>query len=252
MTKFLPSSRLVTVALGAALAMAQTPGPVLRLTATTDKISGAGDAIRIDILRWSTDADRDQLLAAWEMKTPAPAAPRGGRAGRGGAAPAADPAAAGNDAPAGAAAPARGGGRGGGGGGGRGRGNAVEVPRTPEASLVAALEKVPTVGYLWSSEVAGYSLRYAAKLPDAGGGERILLITDRRLGATNDRWTPNGADPANAYEFSVIDLRLNAKGEGEGKISFTGKVAVDSAAKIVAPENYGALPVVLKGVKRAQ
>jgi hypothetical protein len=42
---------------------------------------------------------------------------------------------------------------------------------------------------------------------------------------------------------------LNSKGEGEGKISLTGKIAVDSATKTIALEDYGALPVVLKNVK---
>jgi hypothetical protein len=106
------------------------------------------------------------------------------------------------------------------------------------------------VGYIWSSEVAGYALRYAGKVASADGGERIILITDRRLGNANDLWKPVGPGPASTYEFSVIELRLNAKGEGEGKASLTGKVAPDSAAKILAPENYDALPVVLKNVKR--
>ena len=59
-----------------------------------------------------------------------------------------------------------------------------------------------------------------------------------------------GPGAPTAYDFSVIELRVNSKGEGEGKISLTGKVAPDSAAKIVAPENYAVLPVVLKNLKR--
>jgi hypothetical protein len=207
------------------LALAQTPasGPVLRLTATTANVSGAPDSIRIDVLRWSTDAERDQLMAAWNMT--APAAGRGGRGGRGGA------------------------GRGGG-GGGRGRGGEEPAaPPTPESTLAAAIEQVPTVGYLWSSEVAGYALRYAGKVAGPDGGERVILITDRRLGNANDLWKPTAPATASAYEFSVIELRLPAKGEGEGKTSLTGKVAPDSAARILAPENYDALPVVLKSVK---
>jgi hypothetical protein len=43
---------------------------------------------------------------------------------------------------------------------------------------------------------------------------------------------------------------LNAKGEGEGKASVTGKVAVDSAAKSIALDGYTTLPIVLKDVKR--
>jgi hypothetical protein len=100
---------------------------------------------------------------------------------------------------------------------------------------------------LWSSEIAGYALHYAGKVTGPDGMDRILLITDRRMGATNDLWNPTGTP--NNSEFSVIELRLNSKGEGEGKISLIGKVAPDSAAKIVAPENYAALPVILKNLK---
>jgi hypothetical protein len=106
------------------------------------------------------------------------------------------------------------------------------------------------VGHLWSSEVAGYSVHYAAKLAQPDGSERIVLITDRRLGAWNDLWKPAGPDAPSSYAFSVIELHLNAKGEGEGKISLTGKVAADETAKTVTLESYGALPVILKNVRR--
>jgi len=95
-------------------------------------------------------------------------------------------------------------------------------------------------------------LQYAVKTPAADGGEDITLVTERRLGAYNDLWKPAGSSsaPANQDEFSVIELHLNAKGEGEGRISLTGKVVVDAAGKLIRVENYGALPVVLKNVKR--
>ena len=162
---------------------AQTPttGPILRLTGTSENVSGAPDMIRIDLLRWSTDAERDQLIAAWNL-TPAPAAPAAEGAARGGG--------------------GRGGGRGGAGRGGAGGGDAAagnaaagnaaagdgagacsgrwcallplpvdevaaaavaaaaadegRLPRQllqrPKPLWPAALEKAPTVGYLWSSE----------------------------------------------------------------------------------------------------
>ena len=37
--------------------------------ATTANVSGAQDSIRIDILRWSTDAERDRLMDARMLKT---------------------------------------------------------------------------------------------------------------------------------------------------------------------------------------
>ena len=253
------------------LIIAQTSGPtgpVMRFTATTANVSGAPDSIRIDVLAWSTDADRDQLLAAWNLTaTPGAGARGGGGSARGGtrggggrggdaggAAPAPDanpPDAAAGAAAAGgaAAAPA---GRGGRGGGGRGGAPAADAARqTPEAALAAALQSGRTVGYLWSSESAGYSLKYAYRIPQPDGGERIIFATDRRLGAWNTLWKPTGGAATTELDFSVLEVRLNAKGIGEGKASLTGKVAVDSSAKTIALDGYSALPVVLKDVKRA-
>jgi hypothetical protein len=108
------------------------------------------------------------------------------------------------------------------------------------------------VGHLWSSEVAGYSVRYAARFAEPDGAERIILITDRRLGAWNDLWKPVGADAATNYEFSVVEMHLNSKGEGEGKASLSGKVTVDGVQKTLALESFSALPVVLKNVRRGK
>ena len=46
---------------------AQTPakGPVsVQFTAKTENVSGAGESIKINLSNWSTDAERDQLVAA--------------------------------------------------------------------------------------------------------------------------------------------------------------------------------------------
>ena len=232
--------------LSAVLAAGQTP--ILRFTATTDNVSGAPDSIRIDVQRWSTDAERDQLVSAW---TSPASSTRGGRGGRGAAAdPAPDPAAVENDAANGGRGAAGRGGRGGRGARGGNAGAPEAPPPTPENSLTAALATAPVLGHLWSSEVAGYSLRYAVRLVEPDGGERVILITDRRLGAWNDLWKPAGAGPATNYEFSAIELRLNSKGEGVGKLSLTGKINVDSPAKTIALENYPGLPVILKNVRR--
>jgi hypothetical protein len=244
--RFLPNLTgiLAAIALLPVAAPAQTPasGAMVNYTATTDNVVGVHDPVRIDILRWSTDAERDQLATAWTQPNPPPSSGRGGRgAGRG--APAEGGA---TPAPAAPAAAGR----------GRGRGAAAPAPpKTPETALADAIEKTPVVGYLWTSEVAGYALHFATRLPEQNGGERILLITDRRLGAWNDLWKPTGSAaqapaPAMPYEFSVVEIHLNSKGEGEGKASLTGKIAFDSASKLFSLENYAAEPVVLKGVKR--
>src|SRR6266478_420099 len=60
-------------------------GPAgLRFTATTENVSGAGEPIKINLTDWSTDAQRDELLAAWTLTASAPAAAGAARGGRGG------------------------------------------------------------------------------------------------------------------------------------------------------------------------
>src|SRR5690242_10668968 len=72
---------LAGIGCAALLTTAQTPAPapMPSFTATTDNVA-THDSIRINLLRWSTDAERDQLLAAWNL-TARPE--RGGRGGRG-------------------------------------------------------------------------------------------------------------------------------------------------------------------------
>ena len=279
----------------------------LRLTATSDNVSGVGEPIKINLLKWSTDAERDQFVAAWMLTGPAArggagrggggrggagaggagGGARGGAAARGAAAPAAgaaDTPAADATAANAPAAAGRGGGRGGnrggaaaaaatdaavldlpaddaataaavaaargGRGGNRGGGAAAAAPLTPASSLFTALQNAPALGYLWTSEVTGYSIRYAFHVPQALGGERIILAMDRRLGSSNALWKPVGTAAPTNYEFTLVELRLNAKGEGEGKASLTGNVTVNDELKSLVLEGYDTLPVVLKAVKK--
>jgi hypothetical protein len=110
---------------------------------------------------------------------------------------------------------------------------------------------MPTVGYLWTSASAGYSIRYAYRITGTDGGQRIILLTDRKLGAwTPDAWKPTTPGTPDDKSFSVIELRLNRAGQGEGKTSLTTKVTFESATKSIALENYAAQPVILKGVTK--
>jgi len=62
----------ILIGLFAVVTLAQAPSG-MTITATSANVSGAGEAIEFDINRWSTDADRDKLSAAWNTKPPAPA-----------------------------------------------------------------------------------------------------------------------------------------------------------------------------------
>jgi hypothetical protein len=212
----------------------------VNFTAKSANVTESGTPVRINLLRWSTDAERNSLVAAMNPTAP-PAAERGGR-GRG--LDPNDPALA-DVVGAGAAAPAARGGR-----GGRGRGDAPAAPPSPIASLTAAIGKAPTLGYIWTNEVVGYSIKYAYRMSLPDGGERIILATDRRLGGASLSWKLTAASTPTDYDFTIFEIRLDSKGVGEGKTSLTTKVVVDNDAKSLAIENYAGTPAVLAGVKR--
>jgi len=140
---------------------AQATSPAAELTATSANVSGPGTPVKIRILRWSTDEERAPVVAAL---TPAPA--RGVPA----------------DAARGPNTPAAGGRGAAGRGRGRGRGGPA-APLSPIAALTAAIGRAPTIGYIWTTDVTGYSIKYAWHTPLPDGGDRIVLATDRRLGA---------------------------------------------------------------------
>ena len=187
---------IVFAALGLVAVRAQTAADNTlagRFSATTSGINigtgeaGKSDTLRVDLRRWSTDAERDQLLSAFTKS---------------------------------------------------------------EKDFVDALAKQPGAGYLWTSGSVGFTVRYAYRLPLAGGGDRIILATDRRLNSGGPGpWTAAPASGAHDYPFTVIELRI-ATGVGEGRMSLAGTVGADAEAKTVALDGYASAPVLLKNVKR--
>jgi len=216
----LPWLALAASISAAALLLGQTAPEGLNLVATTANVANAPEPVRFEITRWSSDQERDRLLAAYQLRSNnTKGGDKGDKGGKGKA-------------------------------GGRGPAPETNDPITPDVSLAKALEGAPTVGYIWSSEISGYAIRYAGRVTSADGSQRVILITQRRLGAVNQRWNPATGTP-NKLEFSVIELRLNSINMGEGKASLTGTIGVDATAKIVAPSNYESLPVTFKDVKPA-
>jgi hypothetical protein len=199
-----------------ATASAQAPiaGSVLSLTATPVNIAEAGPTVKINIVKWSTVAEQEAFMTA-TIPPPKAAAPlvAGEAAVPAPAAPAAAPAAA--------------------------------PPFNPMKSLAAAIDKAPTIGIFWTNENAGYPIRYAyhAALPD--GSERIILATSRSVTSLSS--TP---EAMKGPDFTIIELKMNSKGVGEGKASLNTKVVVDIEDKTVALGNYSAAPVVLKNVSK--
>jgi hypothetical protein len=266
------------MALSAPAAEPSSKEPIARFTATTAGVANPGQTVTIELFEWSSDSDRNRLVKAWDIPAPPPppAAPPAdtrmaalvnsscsgchamdrvnqkradksawtatvGRMVQHGASlddtqvtEVVDYLAKTHGPDANAASAGAG-----------------HEPLTPSQSLAQALQKSPMIGLLWDSGAAGYSIRYAYRLPQPDGGERILLLTDRRLSPWSPSWKPAAPSQASTdYDFSMIELRVNAQGSGDGKVSLDSPITVDTAAKSIALAKYDSLPVVFTKVKR--
>jgi hypothetical protein len=112
--------------------------------------------------------------------------------------------------------------------------------------LLSVLQDMPRVGYFRTPNSVGYDIHYAHRTTDPEGGERVVLATDRRIGFWEAANQPRSID----YPFTVIELRLNRDGEGEGKMSLATKITADKNSNTVVLENYDIQPVLLQSVRR--
>ena len=112
--------------------------------------------------------------------------------------------------------------------------------------LLSTLQGLRRVGYFRTPNSIGYDLHFAMKLPGTDGGERIILATDRYISFWEARNQPRSID----YPFTVIEIHLNADGEGEGKLSLATKIIAQKEDNTIVLENYDTQPVQLKSVRR--
>jgi hypothetical protein len=164
---------------------AQTMGSPERYTANAINMNrGAAGPIEIVVNRWSTDGQRDQLMA-------------------------------------------------------------VMMSKGPE-KLLDALQDMPRMGYIRTPDSVGWDIHFARKIPGKDGGERVVLLTDRRIGFWEAANRPRSID----YPFTHIELRLNRDGEGEGKMSIATKVIYDKKDNMISLENFQTSPVLLNNIRR--
>ena len=168
-------------------ARGQVPDAPLRMTAFAVNMSNVGrggaNTVDIEIDRWSTDAERQELITAFNEKGP--------------------------------------------------------------DALLSALQRTKRVGYMRLPNTLGYDLHFARKHPGEDGGEQIILMTDRRIGFWEARDQPRTID----YPFTLMDIRVNTKGEGEGKLSVATKISYNKKKNTVEIENYASEPVRLRNVR---
>jgi hypothetical protein len=112
--------------------------------------------------------------------------------------------------------------------------------------LLDTLQDLPRVGYFKTPETLAYDLRYAQRTRLPEGGERVVLATDRYIRF----WEAARQTRTLDYPFTIIELRFDGDGRGEGKMSVATRVIPDKANNTIVLENWGTQPVMLKDVRR--
>jgi hypothetical protein len=92
----------------------------------------------------------------------------------------------------------------------------------------------------------GYDLHYARQLPGEDGGRRIVLATDRPIGFLEAQAGGRTLD----YRFTLIELRLDKNGKGEGKMSVAARPEFNDHVLVI--EDYATQPVMLNNVQKVQ
>jgi hypothetical protein len=120
----------------------------------------------------------------------------------------------------------------------------IEALNKGQDELLETLRDLKPVGSIRTATSLAYDLHYANEAPGEDGGRRIFLATDRPIGF----WEAANRPRTIEYPFTFIELRMNGRGEGEGKLSLATKVI--ASGRIVQLENYAAQPVQLNEVRR--
>jgi hypothetical protein len=106
-----------------------------------------------------------------------------------------------------------------------------------------ALRSTEPVGFIRTPDSIGYDLHYAHQTAGEDGGRRIVVATDRPIGAWEAWYRPRTIE----YPFTVIQMQIGRDGKGSGTMSYATKVIAHD--NIVELENYSTAPVMLTEIE---
>ena len=127
------------------------------------------------------------------------------------------------------------------------------IEKKPD-DLLKALQKLPKRGFFRIPMARppdphhlslGIDIHYAWQTPLPDGGRRIVLATDRYIGFQEARNQPRTMD----YPFTLMEIRVDKDGRGEGKMAVATKIDFDKKNKQIELENYGSEPVRLNNLQ---
>ena len=115
-----------------------------------------------------------------------------------------------------------------------------------EKALLSVLREMPRAGSIAPTGGLGFEIRFARRTPGPDGSERVVLLTDRPISF----WERRDGGRSNDYPFTLIEMRIGSKGEGEGKINVAASIVADKVNNTIVLENYNIQPVRLQGLRK--
>lgn len=112
--------------------------------------------------------------------------------------------------------------------------------------MLRELQRMSRKGFLRLPNTTGWEIRYAVQEPQADGGRRIVIATDRPV--SMGEAVRQGQ--ISEYPFTLIEIHLNKDGVGEGKMSTATKIQLSRDKQNIELENYGNTPTNLSEVKQ--
>jgi hypothetical protein len=122
----------------------------------------------------------------------------------------------------------------------------VMFDQGPE-KLLDALKDMPRMGYIRTPGRVGWDIRFAHHIAEPDGGERIMIVTDRHMSFREVANRPRSFD----YPFTVIEVRLQKSGDGDGKAMVATRIYGDKDTRVMTLENFDIQPVTLTKVKKS-
>ncbi len=111
--------------------------------------------------------------------------------------------------------------------------------------LLRELERRKAVGYVRLPTTLRYDLHFSRQTVAPDGTRRIILATDREMTAYEEAKRPITSE----YPFTIIELRVNKDGVGEGRLSALTRIRANKKEQTIELENYGDAPARLTEVK---
>ena len=103
--------------------------------------------------------------------------------------------------------------------------------------LLCGYPSLGTIAVAGGSEIA---IRYAWRVPDAEGGERIYLASDEPISLMGSHFNGIAYPP-----FYFVELRLDRHGDGMGKLSDNVRLSVDQGRNVIELRDYDRRPLQL-------